>query len=115
MEKCYNLSTPEKIVYCIVDTSLYCVVEGTVVKDAFPSSFGGNIFSSNINQYVGKRDNVYFSPYVHAVAEGILEGTNKKIELLPDFKPVAVSFYSRTFGKIVVTHDIIFIGEEDTV
>ena len=87
------------------DTSIHASVEGTVVSDAFPSSFGGNIFSSNLNQHVGQRDTWHWTPYAHALAKGILEGDVKNVELLDNFRAVVKPFVYQ--GKNQITYDII--------
>lgn len=88
-----------------IDTSIHASLEGTVLSDAFPSSYGGHIFSSNLNKYVGQRDIWHYNPYSHALAHGLLDKTVGKIELLEGFEAREIPFVSYD-GRNLVTYGI---------
>ena len=94
------------------DTSIHAAVMGTVLSDAFPSSFGGHIFSSNLNEHIGERDTWHYTPYAHALESGLLDGSisKDKIELLDNFRAVYKPFVYQ--GRHNITYDIIELEEE---
>lgn len=93
------------------DTSIHASVKGTVLSDSFPSSFGGHMYSSNMNQYVGERDTWHYNPYAHALANGLLKGEVNCVELLDGFEAKEVLFVSSR-GENLVTYDIVEVGNE---
>lgn len=70
----------------INDTNVFYTVEGTVNSSDFTSHFGGNPIGSKVNEEIGEHMQYTGSMYAHALAHGIINGTNKNITLNERFR-----------------------------
>ena len=88
------------------DRTISIKLTGTVTADDFAGRFCGNLIDKEnpkFNQYVGEESELYLSPYSHAVAKSIIEGTSQ-IELLPQFQAREIHFEYN--GEPKVTYGI---------
>lgn len=78
----------------LADRSITIRLEGPIVCDDFQSHFCGNPFGTyDTKQNAGKLDSIVLSPYAHAIARNIVDGSGN-IELLPRFEARVIEFES---------------------